>query len=96
MNILDIQQQDMVTALVPLKEMLGKKGKATRPATSTSMATKNGIIKKVKATEFITVRRTGVQAPSRSKEVICLNGCAYRAAMTRSFSLRKWQSDPVP
>ena len=34
-NILDIQQQDTVTALVPLKEMLGKKGKATPQAIST-------------------------------------------------------------
>lgn len=62
-NILDIQQQDTVTALVPLKEMLGKKIK-TDAASNVHliMATKNGIIKKVKASEFVTVRRTGVQA----------------------------------
>ncbi|MEK7487978.1 MAG: DNA gyrase subunit A [Patescibacteria group bacterium] len=62
-NILDIQQQDAVTALVPLKEMLGKKGKSDAASDiHLIMATKNGIIKKVKASEFITVRSTGVQA----------------------------------
>ena len=62
-NILDIQQQDTVTALVPLKEMLGKKGKGDAASDiHLIMATKNGIIKKVKASEFITVRSTGVQA----------------------------------
>ena len=62
-NILDIQQQDAVTALVPLKEMLGKKGKSDAQSTiHLIMATKNGIIKKVKASEFTTVRSTGVQA----------------------------------
>ena len=62
-NILDIPQQDTVTALVPLKEMLGKKGKSdTASTTHLIMATKNGIIKKVKASEFNTVRSTGVQA----------------------------------
>lgn len=62
-NVLDIQQQDTVTALVPLKEMLGKKGKSDAANNvHLIMATKNGIIKKVKASEFMTVRRTGVQA----------------------------------
>lgn len=62
-NILDIQQQDTVTALVPLKEMLGKKIKSDAVSNvHLIMATKDGIIKKVKASEFVTVRRTGVQA----------------------------------
>ena len=52
-----------MTALVPLKEMLGKKGKSGAASNiHLIMATKNGIIKKVKASEFTTVRRTGVQA----------------------------------
>ncbi|MEK7519974.1 MAG: DNA gyrase subunit A, partial [Patescibacteria group bacterium] len=69
-NILDIQQQDTITALVAVKEQLGKKGRVkggVAPGDSGAyliMATKNGIIKKVSTSEFSTVRRTGVQAIS--------------------------------
>lgn len=64
-NVLDIQQQDTVTALVPVKEALGKKAKSEAAgSTHLIMVTKNGIIKKVKVSEFTTVRRTGVQAIS--------------------------------
>lgn len=64
-NVLEIQQNEKVTALVPLKETLGVKGKqATLKDVYLIMATKNGMIKKVRADEFVTVRRTGVQAIS--------------------------------
>ena len=64
-NVLDIQQQDTVTALVPVKEALGKKTRTEgMENVHLIMVTKNGIIKKVKVSEFITVRRTGTQAMS--------------------------------
>ncbi len=69
-NVLDMQQQDKVTALVPLKEAaLGKKSPRQDALKDLFllMVTKNGIIKKVRADEFNTVRRTGVQAISLKK-----------------------------
>jgi len=63
--LLDIQKQDNITALVALKEALGKKAKqGVLEDINLIMVTKRGIIKKVKASEFNTVRRTGVQAIS--------------------------------
>lgn len=64
-NVLDIQQQDTVTALVPVKEALGKKTRTEATGnTHLIMVTKNGIIKKVKVSEFVAVRRSGTQAMS--------------------------------
>jgi len=64
-NVLDVQQNDKITALVPLKETLGKKAKAgSLKDVCLIMATKNGMIKKVRAEEFNTVRRSGVTAIS--------------------------------
>lgn len=66
-NILDVSPQDKITALVDVKEKLGKKnqtGKKAEGDTYLIMATKNGVIKKVSVDEFNTVRRTGVQAIS--------------------------------
>src|SRR3989344_2849307 len=66
-NILDVSPQDKVTAIVDVKEKLGKKnqtGKKPEGDTYLIMATKNGVIKKVSVDEFNTVRRTGVQAIS--------------------------------
>ncbi len=76
-NILDVSPQDKITALVDVKEKLGKKnpargearnerqtGKKAEGDTYLIMATKNGIIKKVNVDEFNTVRRTGTQAIS--------------------------------
>lgn len=64
-NVLEVQAADKITALVPLKEALGKKGaKAASKNLFLVMVTKNGIIKKVNADAFTTVRRTGVQAIS--------------------------------
>jgi len=62
-NILDISQQEKTTALVPIKEKLGKK-EARIGNLYLVMSTQNGIIKKVSVSEFNTVRRTGVQAIS--------------------------------
>jgi len=62
-NILDIGQQEKITAIVPIKEKLGKK-EASVNNLYLVMSTRNGIIKKVSVTEFNTVRRTGVQAIS--------------------------------
>lgn len=62
-NVIDVSIQDKVTALVPLKEKLGKKSGAARDI-YLIMATKNGVIKKVGSSEFNTVRKNGVQAIS--------------------------------
>jgi DNA gyrase subunit A len=62
-NILDIGQEEKITALVPIKEKLGKK-EISSSDLYLVMATQNGIIKKVSVQEFNTVRRTGVQAIS--------------------------------
>ena len=62
-NILDIGQGEKITALVPIKDKLGKKEGASGNLYLV-MATQNGIIKKVSEQEFNTVRRTGVQAIS--------------------------------
>lgn len=64
-NILDISQQEKITALVPVKEKLGNKGVKTEDGeVYLVMSTQNGIIKKVSVTEFHSVRKTGVQAIS--------------------------------
>ena len=61
-NILDISPKEMVTALVPVKEKLGKK--ESTEDIYLVMSTQNGIIKKVASSEFHSVRRSGVQAIS--------------------------------
>ncbi|MEK7452705.1 MAG: DNA gyrase subunit A [Patescibacteria group bacterium] len=61
-NILDIGQQERITALVPMKEKLGKKN--SQDKLYLVMSTQNGIIKKVASSEFHTVRKSGVQAIS--------------------------------
>jgi DNA gyrase subunit A len=63
-NVLDISSQETVTALVPIKEKLGKKNADSNDNTYLVMSTQNGIIKKVSVSEFHSVRRTGVQAIS--------------------------------
>ncbi len=63
-NILDISQDEKITALVPIKEKLGKKETLLSDDLYLVMATQSGIIKKVSVQEFNTVRRTGVQAIS--------------------------------
>ncbi len=61
-NILDISQKERVTALVPIKEKLGKKESAQN--IYLVMSTQNGIIKRVASSEFNSVRRSGVVAIS--------------------------------
>lgn len=61
-NILDISPQERVTALVPIKEKLGKKD--SKQTVYLVMSTQNGIIKRVASSEFNTVRRSGVVAIS--------------------------------
>ena len=64
-NIIDVSAQDTVTAVVALKEKLGKKGAlAGARDINLIMATKNGAIKKVNSSEFVTVRSNGVLAMS--------------------------------
>ena len=64
-NIIDVSAQDTVTAAVALKEKLGKKGAlAGARDINLIMATKNGAIKKVNSSEFVTVRSNGVLAMS--------------------------------
>ena len=64
-NIIDVSSQDTITAAVALKEKLGKKGaSAGARDINLIMSTKNGVIKKVNSSEFITVRRNGVLAMS--------------------------------
>lgn len=60
-NVIDVSVQDKITALVSLKEKLGKKGERE---IYLIMSTKNGVIKKVSSSEFNTVRKNGVQAIS--------------------------------
>ena len=61
-NILDISQKERVTALVPIKEKLGKKESTQN--IYLVMSTQNGIIKRVASSEFNSVRRSGVVAIS--------------------------------
>ena len=58
-NILEVQAQDKITAMVASEEKPGQK-----EASYLIMATRNGIIKKVAMSEFKTARRSGVQAIS--------------------------------
>lgn len=59
-NILEIQSQDRITAIVASREKLGGEGGIGYLI----MTTKNGIIKKVAVSEFRAVRRSGTQAIS--------------------------------
>ncbi len=61
-NILDISQKERITAIVPVKEKLGKKD--SQEKLYLVMSTQNGIIKKVASSEFHSVRKSGVQAIS--------------------------------
>ncbi|MBI3671382.1 DNA gyrase subunit A [Candidatus Azambacteria bacterium] len=66
-NILDISQQERITAIVPVKERLGLTGQGKKESKEDLylvMSTQNGIIKKVASSEFHTVRKSGVQAIS--------------------------------